>query len=138
MNNYVFGWSKVEVDAMERARGPVRGFVAVLVSMELGEEYATVTSGETIPAIIDTLPPTVGIYAAMPSSDPGSIVSHMLSLWDDKALKVEPYTVADVGVEFHKVTPESLLCNMRTFAWGLFAEQNPVEIVESWNVEPTA
>ena len=131
-------WSKTKIDAMERARGPARGFVAVLVSTELGEEFATVTSGRTIAAIVDTLPPSIGIYAAMQSCDPERIVSRMLSLWDDKSLKVEPYTVTDGGMEFHKVTPDNLLCDMRTSAWELFAEQNPVQIVESWNAATTA
>ena len=132
MKNIKTDWSKAKVDAMARARGPVKGIVTVLVSSKLGDDYATVMAGKDADAILSTLPPSVGIYAALPSCGPEEIASHMLSLWDDDALKVEPYTVSSDGIVFHKAIPDHLLCDIRTFAWELFAEQNMVEIVEAW------
>ena len=118
--------------AMMRSRGPIAGVVAVLVSSRLGSEYGTVVGGTSADAILDTLPPSVGIYAVMPSCNPGNIVSHMLSLWDMKETSVEPYTVECDGIVMHKVLPDHLLSDIRIFAWDLFAEQHPFDIVEAW------
>ena len=132
MKNLRLDWSKAKVDAMIRARGPIKGIVAVIVSERLGDEYGTVAVGKTADAILATLPPSVGIYAALPSSDPDKIIARLLSLWNDDALRVEPYTIVSDGIKFHKVLPDHLLCDVRTFAWELFAEQHPVDIVEEW------
>ena len=136
MKGIQLNWSRVKVNAMVRSRGPIKGVVAVLVSSKLGDEYGTVVSGKSAEAITATIPPSVGIYAAMPSSDPDSIVEHLTSLWDDETLATEPYTVESDGVVFHKGVPDHFLTDIRTWAWRLLAEQNPVEIVEAWGVAP--
>ena len=132
MKNIKLDWSKVKVDAMVRARGPIKGVVAVIVSEKLGGEYGTVVVGKSAEAILATLPPSVGVYAVLPSCGPDDIKSHMMSLWNDDDLKVEPYTVVSDGIVFHKALPDHLLCDVRSFAWELFAEQHQVEIVEAW------
>ena len=132
MENLNLDWTRAKLDAMAHARGAVKGVVAVIVSGRLGGEYGTVAVGSSAEDLLCTLPPSVGIYATLPSCDPGSIASRIFALWKDDALKAEPYTVVSDGVEFHKASPDHLLCDARTFAWELFAEQNPVEIVESW------
>ena len=133
MQNLNLNWSRAKVSSMERSRGPISGVVVVLVSQELGCEYATVMSGKSVESILETLPKSTGVYAAMPSCNPEKIVSQMLSLWDDESLTGEPYTVISDGMAFHKVKPDNLLCDIRTSAWELFAEQNLVKIVESWD-----
>ena len=132
MKNIRLDWSKVKVNAMIRARGTIKGVVAVLVSSKLGDGYGTVISGKSVEELVSHLPTSVGIYAVLPSCNPNDIVSHMLSLWDDEALSAEPYTVSADGTTFHKAIPDHLLCDMRTWAWRLFAEQNQVEVVEEW------
>ena len=134
MKNLNLEWSKEKVDAMARTRGPVKGVVSVLVLSKLGSEYeyGTVTTGVSEGKIASTLPPSVGIYAVMPSSNPEDISSHILSLWDDPDLAAAPYTLESDGVVFRKGTPDHFLNDMRTWAWRLSAEQNPVEIVECW------
>ncbi len=137
MKNLHLDWSRAKIDAMARGRKPISGVVAVLVSEKLGSEYGTVTVGKSAADIATAIPPSVGIYAVMPSSDPDEVVSHMLSLWDIEQVSGEPYTVTSDGVIFHKVVPDHLLCDMRTFAWDLLAEQNHVEIVELWGTATT-
>ena len=132
MKNLELDWSKIKVDAMVRTRGPISGVVAVLVSSKLGNDFGTVVSDTSVDAILAKLPPSVGIYASMPSCNPGEIVNRMLSLWDDESLKNVSYTDVSDGMIFHKVDPDHLLCDMRTFAWELFAEQQQVEIIEAW------
>ena len=132
MKSLRLDWNKTKVDAMIRARGPIKGVAAVLVSEKLGDEYATVAIGKNASSILATLPSTVGIYAEIPTSHPEEISSRMLSLWSDDSLKASPYSVESDGVVFHKVTPDHLLCDVRTFAWEMYAEQYQIEIVEAW------
>ena len=138
MKNVNTDWSKAKVEAMERGRGEACGVVAVLVSEKLGSEYGTLTTGKSAEVIASTIPPSVGIYAVMPSSDPEEVAAHVMSLWDIKEVSVEPYTVESDGVTFHKADPDHLLADMRIFAWDNLAEQYPVEIVELWGAAATA
>ena len=138
MRNVHLEWSREKFDAMNRARKPVGGVVAVLVSDELGEEYGTLATGASSESIASTLPPSVGIYAVMPSSDPEEVASHVMSLWEIKEVSVPPYTIEREGVSFHKADPDHLLADMRNSAWENLAEQNPVEIVELWGTAATA
>jgi len=47
MKNIKLDWSKAKVDAMVRARGPIKGVVAVIVSEKLGGEYGMVSEDRT-------------------------------------------------------------------------------------------
>ena len=132
MKNVHLDWSRAKVDAMNRARKPVSGVVAVLVSDTLGDEYGTLATGKSAESIAATIPPSVGIYAVMPSSDPEEVASHVLSLWDMEETSAAPYTVKSDGVSFHKADPDHLLSDIRISAWDNLAEQHPVEIVELW------
>lgn len=138
MKNIHLNWSRVKVEAMNHARNPVSGVVAVLVSETLGGEYGTLATGKSAEAIASTLPSSVGIYAVMPSSDPKEVASHVLALWDVEEVFAAPYTVESDGLEFHKADPDHLLSDMRTSAWDNLAEQYPVEIVELWGTAATA
>lgn len=132
MENLNIDWPKTRLDAMKRTRGQIKGVVAVVVSSRLGDEYATIMTGNNADQILAALPPSAGIYAVMPSCDPAAIKNEILSLWDDDALKVAPYTMEDEGVVFHKGIPDQWLHDMRRFALHLFAEQHPVEFIEKW------
>ena len=132
MKNIKLDWPRAKLDAMIKARGPIKGVVAVVVSSRLGDEYATMMTGKNADLVLAELPPSAGIYAVMPSCDPNAIKKEILSLWDDDALKVAPYTVEDDGVVYHKGLPDQWLHDMRRFALHLFAEQHPVEFIEEW------
>ena len=139
MKNLNLAWSKAKQEAMKQSRGPIKGVVAIVVSEKLGGEYSTLAVGENSDTILATLPPSVGIYATLPSSNPEKIVSRILSLWEDDSIKEAPYSVASDGLVFHKAIPDHLLCDMLTSAWELFAEQYQIEIVEKWGTStPTA
>ena len=138
MKNIKLDWSRTKVEAMNRARNPVSGVVAVIVSETLGGEYGTLATGKSAEAIASTLPPSVGIYAVMPSSDPEEVASHVLTLWDIEEVSAAPYTVESDGLKFHKADPDHLLSDMRISAWDNLAEQHPVEIVELWGTATTA
>lgn len=130
-------WNKAEFDAMERSRGPARGVAAVLVSSKLGNGYGTVIAGDSAASIAPSLPPSVGIYAILPSCNPQEIVSHMLSLWEVDGMEAEPFTMASDGLVFHQISLDALLMDIRDFAWKFYAEQNRVEIVELWGTKAT-
>ncbi|MBQ1428755.1 MAG: hypothetical protein IIZ06_03720 [Kiritimatiellae bacterium] len=138
MKNIHLEWSRAKFDAMKRAAKPVSGIVAVLVSENLGDGYGTLATGESAESVASNLPPSVGIYAVMPSGDPEEVASHVLSLWDIKEVASAPYTVESDGVTFHKADPDHLLSDMRGSAFDNLAEQLPVEIVEMWGTAATA
>ena len=143
MKNVETKWSVEEVKQLTMTRGPTVGIVAVLVSEKLGSDYsAYVSCGGSTPSdalekLIGELPPTIGVYAILPSSNPEDVVEQMNFPWIDEMLGAKPYTVKCDGIDFHKATPDHGLCDMRTSAWERLAEQNLVSIVERWGEKVT-
>ena len=143
MKNVETKWSGEDVKRMTMTRGPVIGIVAVLVSEKLGSDYSAYVSrdgstpSDAIEKLVGELPPTIGVYAILPSSNPEDVAGQMNFPWIDEMLGSEPYTVKCDGVEFHKATPDRGLCDMRTSAWERLAEQNMVVIVERWGEKIT-
>lgn len=132
MKNVVTAWSKEKAEAMECARGPIAGIVAILVSERLGDGYSAVAGGKSVDALLDLLPPSIGVYATMPSCSPEKIVAAMEFPWNDEHLSSSPYTVESEGIIFRRATPDNRLCDIRTTAWELFAEQEKLGLVEEW------
>lgn len=144
MKNIETKWTKEEVEAMRMRRGPVRGVAAVLVSEKLGSEYSSVVpscsdkTDDAVENIVAGIPPTIGVYAALPTSDPEWLAGQSNYPWNDEVLCVAPYTVVEDGIVFHKTTPDNALGTLRCYAWDKMAEENHIHIVERWGIKVTA
>ena len=133
MKNLQLKWNPEKMRLMEEARGGVKGVVAVLASTKLGGGHSAIVSDASLDELLDRLPPSVFVYAVMPSCDPAKVAQTVNGMWwSDAEFSAPPYTVESDGVKFHNIVPDTTLHDVRAEAFNLFAEQHRVEIVAAF------
>jgi hypothetical protein len=133
MKNLQLKWNPKKVRLMEETRGGVTGVVAVLASAKLGGGHSAIVSGASLDELLDRLPPSVCVYAVMPSCDPAKVAQTVNEMWwCDAEFSAPPYTVESDGIKFHNIVPDTTLHDVRAEAFNLFAEQHRAEIVAAF------
>ena len=133
MKNLQLKWNPEKMRLMEETRGGVKGVVAVLASTKLGGGHSAIVSGASLDELLGRLPPSVCVYAVMPSCNPEKVAQTVNEMWwCDAEFSAPPYTVESDGIKFHNIVPGTTLHDVRVEAFNLFAEQCRVEIVAAF------
>lgn len=140
MKNIETKWTADGLRNAKARRGPAVGIAAVLVSEKLGSSYSAVVSSlgeDPVESLLKRLPPCIGVYAAIASSNPEWLESQSNFPWKDDVLGKPPYTAVEDGIAFHKTIPDNSLADLRLHAWERLAEEVHVAIVERWGLRAT-